>query len=259
MDSVSENFKIRTAHNELVFYRHGSLIELRARDNSLQSVVDLDSPERLQLRNLEHLMAVLLFIPSPERILLLGTAAGSLLHYLRHYLPNADITSVDIDAELVQMMQQMQLLPEPCDRLDYVFADAAEYVAACEARFDLVLVDIFTGQRSPPWLLTTKFSEELQRICGVSGAVAYNLLLASDHDFDRFHRDLRRLYCDRSLLLPVGGYENRIALAIRYCGQREDMETRMRKAGLLSEQLGMDYLKLLALVYNANPAGRGVL
>jgi hypothetical protein len=79
MEAVPEKFKIRTAYNEFHVFRHQGLLELRSGDNSLQSAIDPRAPQRLCLRNLEHLMTVLLFIPEPRNILVLGTAAGSLL------------------------------------------------------------------------------------------------------------------------------------------------------------------------------------
>ena len=254
-----ENFKIRTEHNDIqVCYRRG-LLELRSRDNALQSVVDLQSPERLCLENLEHMMTVLLFIPEPERILVLGTAAGSLLHYLRHFLPRARITSVDIDAELVDRMLQLKVLPPAGSRLEYVHADAASYIAAAPQPFDLVLVDIFTGARSPSWLLQREAGEALYRLCSERGAVSYNLLLASDHDFGAFYRLIRRIYRDNTLCLPVQGLENRIVCAVRQAQSRTDTDQRLRQASALSSRLGIDFVRLMSVACNSNPSGIGLL
>ena len=101
MEDDSKNFNIVTAYNSLKISQRQGCFELRSGDAALQSVVDLDHPQQLQLRNLEQLMGILLFIDEPRSILVLGTAAGSLLHFLRHHYPQADICSVDIDVELV--------------------------------------------------------------------------------------------------------------------------------------------------------------
>jgi spermidine synthase len=52
-------------------------------------------------------MSALIFISAPERILVLGTAGGSLLHFLRHYYPQADITAVDIDNDLITQYSRL--------------------------------------------------------------------------------------------------------------------------------------------------------
>ena len=111
MDSDSKNFNIITAYNNISAEYHDRQLELRSGDDALQSVIDLQNPFRLCLKNLEYLMAILLFIPEPRRILILGTAAGSLLHFLRHHYPQAEITSVDIDAELIETLKSRAILP----------------------------------------------------------------------------------------------------------------------------------------------------
>ncbi|MGD2170967.1 MAG: methyltransferase domain-containing protein [Gammaproteobacteria bacterium] len=259
MEAPAENFKIRTAYNDLHVCHRQGLLELRSRGNALQSVIDLQAPERLCLKNLQHLMFALLFIPEPERILVLGTAAGSLLHYLRHHLPDARITAVDIDAELVERMLQLQVLPCADERLEYVHADAASYIAATRQSFDLVLVDVFNGARSPSWLLQREISEALHRLCSERGAVSYNLLLASEHDFKSFYRSLGRIYRDNTLYLPVQGYENRIVCAVRQQQSRTGMNERLRQAAPLSSSLGIDFMQLLSVAYNSNPTGIGLL
>ena len=95
-----KNFKIRTSFNVIDIVVAHDRMEFRSRDNSLQSAIDLKNPHHLQLRNLEFLMAALLFIQDPARILILGTAGGSLLHFLKHYYPDAHFTARDIDIEL---------------------------------------------------------------------------------------------------------------------------------------------------------------
>jgi spermidine synthase len=259
MESESGKIKIRTAHNDFLLQRSGALVEVRGPEGALQSAVDLDEPGRLRLENLEHMMATLLFTPRPESILVLGTAAGSLLHYLRNRLPQARLTAVDIDAVLVERLLQMRLLPEPGAMLEYVYADAAAWLPACERQFDLLLVDIFNGARSPGWLLREEFSVAMRQACSEHGAVAYNLLVPSDHDYAAFCRRLRRLYADMTLSLPVGNHENRIVCALRDARQGGGMQTLLRRAEELSGELGIDFVRLLQLVYNCNPAGVGPL
>ena len=260
MEGIAENFKIRTPHDEYLIYRHQGLLELRGRDNSLQSAIDPKAPQRLCLRNLEHLLTVLLFIEQPRTILVLGTAAGSLLHYLRHYLPVARVTAVDIDAELIAQLRDLQMLPPAGEHLEYLIADAAEFIAACEQRFDLVLVDLFNGASSPAWLLQRETTVGLRRICSERGAVSYNLLLASDHDFSRFYRELGKVYGELTLSLPVQGFENRIVCALRERpAANTDMQSRLRLAQSMATNLGLDFPRLLALAYNCNPSGVGLL
>lgn len=253
------NFKIETAHNLIDVCYHRGRIEFRSGDNALQSVINLENPHNLELKNLEYLMAVLLFIPVPVRILMLGTAAGSLLHFLKHHYPRSDITTVDIDDILIEQLLRKEILPPAQAGLRYVHDDAAHFVAQCDQSFDLILLDIFNGSQSPAWLLEKKSIHNLYRLLTSRGAIAYNLLINSEHDFKRFYRNLRLVFDKQTLCLPVKGFENTIAYGIRTSGPVRDMSMNINCATSLSEKLGIDLMHVLSVIYNTNPTGHGII
>ena len=259
MEDNSKNFKIETPYNRInVFYLEGRL-ELRSDDDTLQSVINLQNPHHLELRNLEYMMAVLLFAPEPKRILMLGTAAGSLLHFLRHHYPAAEITTVDIDVELIEKMLKIEILPPAQTGLTYVYDDAAHFIEHCDQDYDLILIDIFSGTQSPAWLLQKQATNNLFRLLTERGALAYNLLIDSEHDFKRFYRDLRLVFAEQTLCLPVQGLENTIAYGIRNPRPAVEMTQNMQQAIALSERLEIDFMRVLAVIYNTNPVGHGVI
>ena len=259
MDDILENFKLTTPYNSIHLVYHQGKLELRSRDKSLQSVINLQHPHRLELSNLEHLLSVLLFIAPPQRILMLGTAAGSLLHFLRHYYPRAQLTALDIDRELIDKLLDLAILPAADDRLTYVCADAADYIQNVEQRFDLVLVDIFHGARSPAWLLTKTTLQRLYGLLADQGALAFNLLVDSDHDFKRFYRDLRQQFNHQALSLQVSGLENKVVYGVRGKIEARDMAANLNMAMELSAQIDIDFMPILSAIYNSNPVGDGLL
>ena len=259
MAECYKNLHIETAHNSINLVYNRGLIELRGKNKSLHSVINLEKPHQLELKNLEYLMSVLMFISAPRRVLMLGTAAGSLLHFLRHYYPQADITAVDIDNDLITQLLDLDILPPADERLTYVCDDAARIIQNSEHRFDLVLVDIFNGPQSPSWLLEKSTLQELHNITSDNGALAFNLLIDSDHDFKLFYRDLRQLFKQQTLSLPVGSLENKIVYGIRATNLGNDMTSNMQTALELSAQLDMDFMPILSVIYNTNPVGEGLI
>ena len=259
MEEKPENFKLETPYNSINAYFHQGRLELRSGDDALQSVIELQNPHHLALKNLEYLMAVLLFIPRPERILMLGTAAGSLLHFLRYYYPEAAITAVDIDVELIEQLLDMELLPPAQTGLGYVYDDAAHFIEHCDQKYDLILIDVFSGAQSPAWLLEKSTTNNLFRLLTERGALAYNLLIDSEHDFKLFYRDLSLVFDQQTLCLPVQGLENTIAYGIRSPPPPLEMTQYMQLAVELSERLEIDFMRVLAVIYNTNPVGRGVI
>ena len=259
MEEIPANCKIETAYNSMHLVRDRGRLELRSHDKALQSVINLDQPEHLELANLQSLVSVFLFIPAPRRVLMLGTAAGSLLHFLRHHFPEAHITAVDIDETLIQQLRQMGVLPPPSDQLEYHYGDAARFISDCEHSYDLVIFDVFDGAQTPAWLRDETTLEQLYRVTAKGGALALNLLIDSDHDFGQFYRSCQRRFNDSSLSLPVDGLENRIVFAVREARPPRDMTANIETAMMLSEQLDIDLTRILSVIYNTNPSGRGLI
>ena len=259
MNSKSKNFKIETAYNQIsVKYCAGEL-EFRSPDNALQSVIDLKNPHRLALVNLEYLMAILLFISAPERVLLLGTAAGSLLHFLRHYYPQSIITAVDIDSELIENLLQMNILPEAGPQLKYVYDDAVHFIAHSQQKFDLILVDVFNGAQSPRWLSEKNTLDSLYQLLTEQGATAFNLLIDSDHEFDRFYSNLRLTCQKQTLCMPVEGFENTIAYGFRGQMPQRELAWYMEHTLEMSHKHSIDYMAVLSTIYTTNPSGEAVI
>ena len=103
--------------------------------------------------NLQWMMVALLFYPNPQKVLMLGTAGGSLIHFLQHHYPDCHVTAVDLDAELLDILQHRDILPKASGKLDYVIDDAFSFLKSSEETFDLILVDLFITALSPRELI----------------------------------------------------------------------------------------------------------
>lgn len=259
MADDSNFFKVTSHHSDLSIKTNANTLELRSNSNTLQSVINVDHPEKLALKNLEYLIAILLFIPQPKRILLLGTGGGSLVHFLRHQYPDSHLTSVDIDGELLDLMHKEMYLPKANDHLIYVIDDAAHYLQHSNQTFDLILVDIFIGDQSPDWLLSVDSMRRLFSLLSTSGAVAYNLLIDDESEFKQYYRDLRDVFSQQTLCIPVAGYDNTIAYGFRYQAEEQDMSLYMQQALDAREIHDINYMEILSAIYATNPSGAGVI
>lgn len=251
--------KFNTRHTSLSIVRTANTLELRFGEDSLQSRLNIKYPHNLELKNLKYLSAILLFIPAPRNILLLGTGGGSLVHFLRYHYPQSHLTSVDFDAELQELMHQKMLLPEANKNLQYVIDDAAKFIHHCEQQFDLILVDIFDGSQSPDWLLGLPGIRQMYSLLSDQGAVAYNLLIESEHSFKLFSRNLTRVFERQTLFLPVERFDNKLAYGFRARPTRHEMSYYLQHASNMAEMHDINYNEVLAAIYNANPVGSGII
>ena len=79
------------------------------------------------------MMAFLMFNSQPRRILQLGLGGGSLAKFCYRYLPDASITVVEIDSDVLALRDEFQV-PADDARFRVVQGNGVEYVAAPGAR-----------------------------------------------------------------------------------------------------------------------------
>ena len=252
-------FKAKTAYASLSIEQNGDQLLLRTDDNALQSVIDPQTPERLELQNLRSLMGILLFLPAPQKICLLGTGGGGLVHFLRHHYPYSHITAVEIDSELLEIMHLRMALPMADASLTYIIDDARHFIETNQQKFDLIIADLFLGNQSPEWLLRQPSMQSLHSMLSSTGGLCYNLVIDNEKDFNEFYANLRQVFDQQTLCLPVAGLDNTIAFALRQKPEECEMPKYMQKALELGELHDINYMETLSSIYATNPSGSGII
>ena len=77
----------------------------------------------------------------PASILMLGVAGGTALRTLRHLLPDAELTGIDLDPELIALAEKEMQLGET--RAEIVIADAYEWMKGNSRKFDVIIDDLY--------------------------------------------------------------------------------------------------------------------
>ena len=252
-------FKADTAYNSIFVECDDKFWTLKTADQDLQSRINRQNPEQLILKNLRYLMGILLFLPAPKNICLLGTGGGALIHFLRHYYPQSPLTAIDIDGELLEIMHNKMDLPVADEKLRYIIDDAAHYIENCQDQFDLIIVDLFLGNHSPDWLLQSGSMRRLYAMLNDNGGLSYNLVIDSDSDFNEFYANLRRIFRQQTLSLPIEELDNTIAFAFRQPPPERNMTEYMALAYDLGAQQDINYMEILSVIYRTNPTGAGVI
>lgn len=118
----------------------------------------------------------------PTSILMLGIAGGTTLRILRHLLPEAALTAVDIDPGIIAIARRHMAL-DACGAEIHI-ADAYEWARGCRRRFDLVIDDCYLAgeeevfrPESDPWSAI----DRLGRLLSPGGLLALNLVTGAGH------------------------------------------------------------------------------
>ncbi|MBN0041511.1 fused MFS/spermidine synthase [Cellulosimicrobium cellulans] len=139
------------------------------------SYLDLDDPGMLAFEYMQQMAAVVDELgPGPLRALHLGAAGCSLPRWVEHTRPGSTQLGVDLDARLLELVRTWFDLPR-APRLRLRPDDARRAVASLpDASYDVVVRDVFDGDRTPDHLVTLGMAGEVHRVLRPGGVYLVN-------------------------------------------------------------------------------------
>ena len=219
----------------------------------IQSEMRLDDPFELAFAYTRKMMAFLLFLPEPRAILMLGLGGGSLAKWCHRHLPGARVTAVEIDPDVIAFRDQF-LVPPDGERFRVVRGDAAEYVAQCEEKADVVIIDAFDRDGVAPALCTREFYRDVRAMLSRSGVVAANLVGPKAERVAHLEM-LRTVFEGNVILLPIADDGNYVAFAFRDPAFEPRWRWMAGEARALKARYGLDFPRLTARLERSRKLG----
>jgi spermidine synthase len=152
----------------------GGVRSLRFGNGVVQSAMRLAEPFELDLSYTRAMMGFLLFNPAPSDILVVGLGGGSLSKYCHRQFPQARITTLDIDPEVIALRDRF-LVPPDDERFRVVQADACGYLARGDIETDVILLDGYDAAGLPECLCSESFYSDCRTALGAQGVLVVNL------------------------------------------------------------------------------------
>ncbi len=158
----------------------------------------------------DALAAPLLLLPKPrrDRVLILGLGGGSVARVVRALASKARITAVEIDARVVRAARRWFDLDGL--RVEVVRGDARRYLERTRRRFDVILDDVFVGNRrtirKPDWLPDPGLALAADRL-RPGGILVSNAI----DEAASVARTMRRLFAS-TLQIEIEDYDNRVVV-----------------------------------------------
>lgn len=144
-----------------------------------QSHVNLEHPEEVfyeYLRRIAHIVDFCAPAGEPIRALHLGAGALTLARYIQAVRPGSRQHAVELERELLDFV--LQHLPLPAGtQLETWTGDAREALGQLDAelRFDVVILDIFSGPEAPAHIATAEFYREAAGRLTPAGVLVINV------------------------------------------------------------------------------------
>lgn len=147
-------------------------------DGAPQSYVDLADPTHLEFEYVRRMAAAIDLIAPPGRplrALHLGGGALTLPRYVAATRPGSVQRAVEIDGPLADLVRRS--LPwAPTLKLRVRVADAREALGGIrDGGYDLVVLDVFAGARTPAHLASVEFMREVARVLAPDGWLLANV------------------------------------------------------------------------------------
>jgi spermidine synthase len=206
----------------------------------IQSSMRIDDPFALDFAYTRKMMAFLLFVPDPGHVLMVGLGGGSLAKFCYRYLPQARLTVVEVNPDVIAMRGAFNI-PED-ERLAIVQADAADYLPKGEGDTDVLLLDGFDAKGVAPGFLDRGFYRAARQRLRPGGLLAANF--AGPRKYWSKHLGLlNETFEGRVHVGTVPGGDNHIVFA--EAGSALDWDRLEERADALADQFPLDFSALV--------------
>jgi len=200
----------------VTFSEEGGVRFLHFGTEWVQGAMRLRHPWRLELEYAQQMMAWLLFLDAPARIVQLGLGSAALTKFCYRQFPGSRIEAVELNPAVVIAARSMFALPQDDARLRVLESDAWDFVNDAQQResIGVMQIDLYDATARGPVLDSVAFYRACRDCLSSPGMLSVNLF--GDHpSFERNLKHLRTAFEGRVIALPEVHEGNRVVLAFK--------------------------------------------
>lgn len=147
-----------------------------------QSMVDRRDPAAVPMEYIRDMTVGPLYLASsPSHAAMIGLGAGAYASLLRRLYPAVTLDVVEIDAVVLDVARRYFHLVTD-DKLRVHIADGRSWLAATAQRFDLLILDAYSGDGIPVHLMTREFFFLVGQRLAPGGVVLANVAAGDDQE-----------------------------------------------------------------------------
>jgi len=164
-------------YNNIYVYKQGDYYEMTFGYNQrlyTESVYNSLDDRDLPVAYTRYMTASLIYAKNVHSVLEIGFGGGRTSWYLHRFLPNASVTSVELDPVVAQLAHKyFGISDEPNFHL--VNRDGRIFLQESKDKYDIILIDAYRGPFVPFHLLTKQFYQLVKDHLADGGVVAQNV------------------------------------------------------------------------------------
>lgn len=225
-------------------------------DNVEQSRLNIENPEQLASPLDHHFLCSLLFIDTPDNVLLAGLGGGTLAYLLHNKYPEINGHVIEISSLIAKLAKKYFNFPQK--NWNITIDDIQHINTHNHQPYDLILFDIADKKLTPEWLSNEKMLLLLKHQLSEEGLLTINLLVADAASFSQTLTVIRKVFDRQTLCLSIPDHDNIIVFAFNKEPMYRSVDALQARIKKLSAHWEIDYLTLLNRIQHENPTGSGV-
>jgi spermidine synthase len=201
----------QTEHGKIEVYQNQRYRWL-CLNGTLQTMMDCTKPERLVLPHLHALAIAFYFKPSASLIIELGLGGGALPRHIKKHFPHTELLSAEIEPAIIDCFKRFFIGNIQSEKHTIEQADACQFMQT-KRQSDILFIDLFGENAAPPFLNREAFYADCFSNLKDDGLLVLNLLPNHPFQPEQLKRMLGELSGQKTLILSIPGYKNRIVFA----------------------------------------------
>lgn len=170
-------FERESQYNHVVVTEEAGLRIMNFRRHRVdyhETVFDPAQPNRLVNEYTRLMMASLLFVQRPQKVLMIGLGGGVVTRVMSHYYPSTTFDNVELDQAVVDAARQhFGFVTGPRQRVHV--RDGRIFLRQSRDRYDMIILDAFRGGYIPFHLKTEEFLQMVRDHLAPNGIVVGNI------------------------------------------------------------------------------------
>jgi spermidine synthase len=193
----------------------------------IQSRMQLQRPDALDLDYTRTMMGVLLFNSEPRTLAMIGLGGGSLAKFCYRHLPGTRIKVVEINPHVIALRDEFRV-PRDDERFKVRRGDGAEFVRMPPYPVDVLMVDGFDSDGQPPALCSQQFYDDCYDALEPDGLLVVNLH-ADPRSLGMLVGRIQRSFDEEVIVVHDADHSNSIVFACKGPRMRQFKSALLRK------------------------------
>ncbi|MFP3945185.1 MAG: spermidine synthase [Alphaproteobacteria bacterium] len=176
-DSKELLYRTESVYNTIFVFKEGPYRILKfgyKRRHYHESTYNPDDPTELPAKYTQYTTAGLAYADKLEKAVVIGMGGGRITWYLSHFIPEMEVTGVELDPKIVRIAGEYFDVQEG-PNLKIVTRDGRIFMRRTKERYDYIVVDAYRGAFVPFHLLTQEFYQLLEERLEPGGVVVQNI------------------------------------------------------------------------------------